>query len=60
MRYRKLVILAVVLLVGIFALVISRLGSDHAHEHEDEKSSQVTVWGDRFEIFLSCLRSGNA
>ncbi|MHC4655590.1 MAG: efflux RND transporter periplasmic adaptor subunit, partial [Planctomycetota bacterium] len=52
MKRRKLIVLTVVLSVGIFALVISRLGSDHAHEHEDEKSSQVTVWGDRFEIFL--------
>ncbi|MHC4087088.1 MAG: hypothetical protein ACYSWZ_20040, partial [Planctomycetota bacterium] len=52
MKHRKLIVLTVVLSVGIVALVISRLGSDHAHEHEEEKSSQVTVWGDRFEIFL--------
>ena len=52
MKHRKLIVLTVVLSVGIFALVISRLGSDHAHEHEDEKSSQVTVWGDRFEIYI--------
>jgi multidrug efflux pump subunit AcrA (membrane-fusion protein) len=52
MKHRKLIVLTVVLSVVIFAVVISRLGSDHGHEHEDEKSSQVTVWGDRFEIFL--------
>lgn len=52
MKYRKLIILTVVLSISIFALIISRLGPGHAHEHEDEKSSQVTVWGDRFEIFL--------
>ncbi|MGB2808259.1 MAG: efflux RND transporter periplasmic adaptor subunit [Sedimentisphaerales bacterium] len=52
MKHRKLIVLTVVLSAGIFALVISRLGSDHADEHEGEKSSQVTVWGDRFEIFL--------
>ena len=52
MKHKKLIILTVVLSVVIFALVIFRLGSDHAHEHEEERSSQVTVWGDRFEIFL--------
>jgi cobalt-zinc-cadmium efflux system membrane fusion protein len=52
MKNRKLIVLTVVLSMGIFALIISRLGSDHAHEHEDEKSSQVTVWGDRFEIYI--------
>ncbi len=52
MRNRKRIVLTVVILVAVFSLVISKLGSDDAHEHEDEKSSQVTVWGDRFEIFL--------
>ena len=52
MKHRKLILFTVVLSIVVFALVISRLGSDHADEHEDEKSSQVTVWGDRFEIFL--------
>ncbi len=53
MKHRKLIALTVVLSVGIFGLVISRLGSDHDHDqHDHEKSSQVTVWGDRFEIFL--------
>jgi hypothetical protein len=52
MKHRKLILFTVVLSIVTFALVISRLGSDHADEHEDGKSSQVTVWGDRFEIFL--------
>ena len=52
MKHRKLISFTVVLSVTVFALVISRFGSDHVHEHEGEKSSQVTVWGDRFEIFI--------
>ena len=52
MRNRKRTVLTVVISVAAFALVISRLGSDHTHGHEDEKSSQVTLWSERFEIFL--------
>ncbi|MHC4172656.1 MAG: efflux RND transporter periplasmic adaptor subunit [Planctomycetota bacterium] len=65
MNYKKLIIIAVVILVVIFAgsKIVSTSDSDHdhieqyGHEHDDahdhqEKSSQVTIWGDRFEIFL--------
>ncbi|MBW8039211.1 MAG: efflux RND transporter periplasmic adaptor subunit [Planctomycetes bacterium] len=53
MKYRKLIVLTVVLSIGIFALIISRLGPDRSQDQHDRgKSSQVTVWGDRFEIFL--------
>jgi len=63
MKYKKLIVLAGVLLVIIFAglKIISTSDSDHGHghteidvhdDHGQEKSSQVTVWDDRFEIFM--------
>lgn len=57
MKYKKLIVLAGVLLLVIFAgsKIISTSDSDHGHGHDDhdqEKSSQVTVWDDRFEIFM--------
>jgi hypothetical protein len=65
MNYKKLIIIAVVILVAVFAgsKIVSTSDSGHAHNeygghghdhaHDDQgKTSQVTVWGDRFEIFL--------
>ncbi len=67
MKYKKLLILACVLLLAVFvgSKIISSSDSGHGHggdTHEDhsghghgdsdEKSSQVTVWTDRFEVFL--------
>ena len=65
MKYTKLIIIAVVILAIVFAgwKIVSthdsnhvqneQLDDGHGHEHSSEgKSSQVTVWGDRFEIFL--------
>ncbi|MHC4097577.1 MAG: efflux RND transporter periplasmic adaptor subunit [Planctomycetota bacterium] len=67
MKYKKVIVLAGVLLLVIFAgsKIVSRFDSDygrdhavqddhsgHAHGASDEKSSQVTVWTDRFEVFL--------
>jgi len=76
MKYKKLIVLAGVLLVIIFAgsKILLTSDSDHGHdeghghtevdahddhldehghdEHDQQKSSQVTVWDDRYEIFL--------
>ncbi len=56
MNYKKLLIIAVVILAVIFAgskILFDSGYSQNEHDHLDEgKSSQVTVWGDRFEIFL--------
>ena len=68
MKYTKLLVMACVLLVVVFAgaKIVSTSDSGHGHAHTaaddqgvhghshggDEKSSQVTVWGDRFEIFM--------
>ncbi len=70
MKYKKLLILAGVLLLVIFAGSKIILSSDSSHGHgdtqvdahedhsghghgaSDEKSSAVTVWTDRFEVFL--------
>lgn len=52
MKNRKLIVLTVVISAVAFALAVSRLSSELAHGHEDEKSSQITVWDDRFEIFI--------
>ena len=60
MKYRKLVILAIAVLGAIFAgsKIVSTFDSGHNHDehdhgqHNQEKSSQVTVWSDRFEVFL--------
>ena len=65
MRYKKLIIIAVVILLIVFVgskIVSISVSSpadnqqsvdDHSHDHPDqEKSSQVTVWDDRFEIFM--------
>jgi len=38
---------------GAERLTVDNDQSGHGHDHSDEgKSSKVTVWGDRFEIFL--------
>ncbi|MHC4388300.1 MAG: efflux RND transporter periplasmic adaptor subunit [Planctomycetota bacterium] len=65
MKYKKLIVLAVVLLVVVFvgSKIVSTSDSDHNHNedrshghahdgHGQQKSSQVTVWSDRFEVFL--------
>jgi RND family efflux transporter MFP subunit len=59
MKYKKLIVLAGVLLVVVFAgsKIISPSESDNGHgdshdDHGQAKSSQVTVWDDRFEIFM--------
>ncbi|MCP4262102.1 MAG: efflux RND transporter periplasmic adaptor subunit [Planctomycetes bacterium] len=63
MDYKKIIITAVVILAIVFTgstIVLTRDSKDvniepsgHGHDHSDEgKSSQVTVWGGRFEIFL--------
>ena len=58
MNYKKLLIIAVVILAVIFAgsKIFSMFDSGYSlnePDHQDQgKSSQVTVWGDRFEIFL--------
>jgi len=65
MNYKKMIIMTAVVLVmvfGIFGIVLTRdsghvhgeqLGQGHSHDHTEEgKSSQITVWDDRFEIFL--------
>ena len=65
MKYTKLIITTVVILAISFAgwKIVStydsnhvqneQLDDGHGHEHSsEEKSSQVTVWGNRFEIFL--------
>jgi hypothetical protein len=65
MKYNKLIVLAVVLLVVVFvgSKIVSTSDSDHNHNedrshghahdgHGQQKSSQVTVWSDRFEVFL--------
>ena len=63
MKYTKLMITTVVILAIAFAgwKIVSTYDSNdvnaessgHGHEHSSEgKSSQVTVWGERFEIFL--------
>jgi multidrug efflux pump subunit AcrA (membrane-fusion protein) len=63
MKYTKLIITTVVILAIAFAgwKIVSTYDSNdvntessgHGHDHSSEgKSSQVTVWGERFEIFL--------
>jgi RND family efflux transporter MFP subunit len=62
MKYKKLIIMAVVILAILFAgwkivstysNVVNNEPSGHGHDHSSEgKSSQVTVWGERFEIFM--------
>ncbi len=65
MNYKKFIITAVVILAIVCAgwKIVStydsnhvqneQLDDGHGHEHSGEgKSSQVTVWGERFEIFL--------
>ena len=63
MNYKKMIITAVVILAIVFAgwtivstydsNVVNNEPSGHGHDHSSEgKSSQVMVWGDRFEIFL--------
>jgi hypothetical protein len=65
MKYRKLIILAIAVLAAVFAgsRLVSTSDSDdthyqdasHDHGHDGrhpQKSAQVTVWSDRFEIFL--------
>jgi multidrug efflux pump subunit AcrA (membrane-fusion protein) len=63
MKYTKLIVTAVVILAVVFAgwKIVSTKESNqvqnepsgHGHEHSSEgKSSQITVWGERFEIFL--------
>ncbi|MHC4558579.1 MAG: efflux RND transporter periplasmic adaptor subunit [Planctomycetota bacterium] len=62
MNYKKLIIMAVVILAVVVAgwKIVStydsnneQLDDGYGHDHLDEgKSSQVTVWGESFEIFL--------
>lgn len=65
MNYKKLIITTVVILAIVFAgsKIVStydsnhvqneQLDDGHGHDPSDEgKSSQVTVWGESFEIFL--------
>jgi len=58
MNYRKYIVFAGVLLVIVFLglrmfSTFDSSASSNAHDdHEQKKSSQVTVWSGRFEIFL--------
>ncbi|MHC4647752.1 MAG: efflux RND transporter periplasmic adaptor subunit, partial [Planctomycetota bacterium] len=54
MKYKQSIVLAGVVLLVIFvgSQIISTSDSDHGHGPAQEKSSQVTVWTDRFEVFL--------
>jgi RND family efflux transporter MFP subunit len=65
MNYKKLIIMVIVVFVLVFvgSIIVSTSVSspadnqhsidDHSHDHPDqEKSSQVTVWTDQFEIFV--------
>ncbi|MHC4617796.1 MAG: efflux RND transporter periplasmic adaptor subunit [Planctomycetota bacterium] len=65
MKYRKLIILAIAVLAAAYAgsRIVSTSDSDstrhedagHGHAHGGQhgrKSAQVTVWSDRFEVFL--------
>jgi RND family efflux transporter MFP subunit len=65
MKHTKLIIIAVVILAIVFSgwKIVSKYNSNdvqneqlddgHGHDHSSEgKSSQITVWDDRFEIFL--------